>query len=188
MIIVNLNIRELGGGVKAKYIRQIIAKEGADLLCLQEVKASTSLDSRCFSLWEDNKVDWIHNEGESGAGSLLTMWHKDVFGYERHMEGKGYIAIFGQHIASKCLCAVINIYASCNLVENEALWAELSNIRGAHQNLPWCFCGEFNAVRNESERRGSSVRGNKKNKIRGFNSFIERNYMVELLVIGKKYT
>jgi len=29
MIIVNLNIRGLGGGTKARYIRQIIGREGA---------------------------------------------------------------------------------------------------------------------------------------------------------------
>ena len=60
---------------------------------------------------------------------------------------------------------MISIYPSCNLVENECLWAELSNIRSAHQNLAWCFCGDFNVVRNESERGGSSIRGNQKNEI-----------------------
>jgi len=156
-------------------------------LCLQKVKASALSDSRCFSLWGDNKVGWIHNEGVSGAESMLTMWHKGAFGYERHVMGKDYITIFGQHIASKCHCAVINIYASCNLVENESLWAELSNIKCAHQNLAWCFYGDFNIVKNVSERRESSVTGNQKNKIRDFNSFIERNYMVELPVVSKKY-
>jgi len=50
MIIVNLNIRGLGGGTKANYIRHIIAKEGANLLCLQEVKAFVLSNSRCYSL------------------------------------------------------------------------------------------------------------------------------------------
>jgi len=146
MIIVNLNIRGLRGWTKASYIRNIIAKEGEQLLCLQEVKAFTITDSRCFSLWGDNKVGWILNEGESGAGSTLSIWHKDAFDYERHVVGRGYITIFGQHIVSKCHCAVINIYASCNLPEKESLWEEVSNIRSAHQNLAWCFCGDFNVV------------------------------------------
>jgi len=33
MIIVNLNIRGLGGGTKARYMRHIIGREGADFVC-----------------------------------------------------------------------------------------------------------------------------------------------------------
>lgn len=99
------------------------------------------------------------------------MWHKDAFEYDRHVVGKGYIATFGQHIASKCHCAVLNIYAPCNLLEKECLWAELSYIKSAHQNPAWCFCVDFNVVKNENERKGSSVRGNQKIKIRSFNYF-----------------
>jgi len=95
MIIVNLSIRGLRERTKANYIRQIIAKEGANLLYLQEVKAYALSDSKCFSLWGDTKVGWIHNEGKSGAGSTLIMWLKDAFCYERHMVGRGYITIFG---------------------------------------------------------------------------------------------
>jgi len=36
MIIVNLNIRRLGGGTKARYLRHIVGKEGVEFLCLQE--------------------------------------------------------------------------------------------------------------------------------------------------------
>jgi len=40
------------------------------------------------------------------------MWHKDAFCYDRHMMGRGYIVIFGQHILTKLNCVVINIYAT----------------------------------------------------------------------------
>jgi len=50
MIILNLNIRGLGGGTKANYIRHSIAREGVEFVCLQEVKAVVLSDARCFSL------------------------------------------------------------------------------------------------------------------------------------------
>jgi len=56
MIIMNLNIRGLGGGTKARYLRQIIANEGAEFVCLQETKVKTFSDAKCYSLWGDNKV------------------------------------------------------------------------------------------------------------------------------------
>ena len=46
----------------------------------------------------NNNVVWIHNECACGAGSTLTMWHKDVFYYDSHLVGRGFIAVFGQHI------------------------------------------------------------------------------------------
>jgi len=42
--------------VKAKYLRNIIAKEGAEFVCVQETKLTEFSYSRCFSLWGDNKV------------------------------------------------------------------------------------------------------------------------------------
>jgi len=41
MIIVNLNIRGLGGGTKARYLSHLVTKEGAEFLCLQETKTSS---------------------------------------------------------------------------------------------------------------------------------------------------
>jgi len=62
---------------------------------VQETKSKEISYARCFSLWGDNKVGWIHNKGGNGSGSLLSMWHKEVFNYENHLMGKGYIVIYG---------------------------------------------------------------------------------------------
>ena len=78
MIIVNLNIRGLGGGTKARYLRHIVAKEGAEFLCLQEAKISSFSDSKCFSLWGVSNIGWVHYEGVNGAGSIVTMWQKKL--------------------------------------------------------------------------------------------------------------
>jgi len=60
MLIVNLNIRGLGGSTKARYLRQIIACEGVKFMCLQETKIVVLSEAGCFSLWGDNKVGWLH--------------------------------------------------------------------------------------------------------------------------------
>ena len=56
MIIVNLNIRGLGGGPKANYLKHCITKEGAEFVCLQETKTASISDNKCFSLWGDNNI------------------------------------------------------------------------------------------------------------------------------------
>jgi len=129
MIIVNLNIRGVGGGTKAKYLKSMIYKEGAKMVCLQETKTIGMSDARCYAMWGTNDVEWVHNEGRSGAGSLLTMWHKQSFIRERHVEGSGFIAIFGQHVSTKLNCVVVNVYAACNLSDKVALWEALSDLK-----------------------------------------------------------
>ena len=82
---------------------------------------------------------------------------------------------------------VVNVYAARNLNDNVVLWEELTNIKSAYQNLAWCFCGDFNGVRCVNERNDARERGNQ-SKIRGFNNFIERNFLLDLPIVGKKYT
>ena len=186
MLIVNLNIRGVGGSTKTRYLRHIIAKEGAEFACIQETKLRTCTDVKCFSLWGDNNVGWVHYGGENGSGSLLTMWHKDAFTYESHEMGKGFIAVVGQHTKSNCRCVVVNVYSACLLREKIDLWGNLSAIKGASLDPIWCFCGDFNAIRKRGERKGTSVRDNHTSEMGSFNNFIESNMLIELPIVGKK--
>ena len=188
MIIVSLNIRGVRGGIKAKYLKNLILKEGVEMACLQETKTTLFSNARCFALWGNNEVGWIHNDGVGGAGSLLVMWYKQFFVYERHVEGSGFIAIFGQHVNSRLKCAVVNVYAACNMSDKKKLWEELSSVKNTNPGWAWCFCGDFNAVRSAGERKGVGERGSQKSEIKGFNSFIESNLLVELPLVGKKFT
>ena len=51
MIIINLNIRGLGG-TKSRYLRQIIANESAEIMCLQETKTIAFSDVVFFFVGE----------------------------------------------------------------------------------------------------------------------------------------
>jgi len=188
MIIVNLNIRGLGGGTKARYLRPIIGCEEEKIVCLQETKTSELLDARCYTLWGDNKVGWIHNKGDNGSGSLLSLWNTESFSYESHVMGKGFIAISGQHLKSSSRYVVPNVYSPCSLSGKKTLWEDLSNAKSASQDLVWCLCGDFNAVRNRSERKGVKERGAQASELNGFNSYIDSNLLMELPIVGKNFT
>jgi len=58
----------------------------------------------------------------------------------------------------------------------------------AHQGMAWCLCGDFNAVKNVNERKGVSERVALSNEIIGFNGFIDKNILLDLPIIGKKFT
>jgi len=88
LLIFNMNIRGLGAGTKARYLRRCISSEEVEFVCLQETKIVEVTNAKCFSLWGDNKVGWIHNRGVNGSKGLLSMWHKEAFNYETHSLGK----------------------------------------------------------------------------------------------------
>jgi len=68
--------------------------------------------AKCYSLWGNNKVRWLHHEGDNGNGSLLSMWYEEAFSYVSHVMGKGFIAVFGNHVKSNTRCVVVNVYAT----------------------------------------------------------------------------
>jgi len=139
MIIISLDIRGLGGETKMRYVRNLISKEGAKLVCIQETKTNSMLDAKYFLLWGDSNIGWLHNEGVDKVGSMLTMWHKEVFNYDNHITRKDFIVMFGQHIKSKRNISMVNVYAPCNMVENNILWEGLHNIKLANLIYKWCF-------------------------------------------------
>ena len=157
-------------------------------MCIKETKTKAVTEAKYFSVWGNNRVGWVHNEGENGCGSLLSMWNEEAFCYSSHMMGKGFIAIFGVHIKSNVSCVMVNVYAACTLNDKKILWEELSKVKLASQEKVWCFCGDFNAVRCRSKRKGIRVGFDHSSEIVGFNSFIDTNLLMDLPIVGKNYT
>lgn len=50
----------------------------------------------------------------------------------------------------------------------------------------WCVAGDFNAISGAEERRGISD-GYRRREIDGFNHFISKMNLVDVLVLGKKF-
>ena len=86
----------------------------------------------------------------------------------------------------------MNVYSACALRDKKLLWEELTNIKATSQVLVWCICGDFNAIRSRRERKGASSRGEMSSgytyEINGFNRFIKSNMLLDLPIVGKKYT
>ncbi|XP_068504049.1 uncharacterized protein [Phaseolus vulgaris] len=116
------------------------------------------------------------------------MWCEDVFSYESHVVGKGFIAVFGKVHKSDLSCVVVNVYSACNMSEKKTLWEELTVLKQACHGSMWCLCGDFNAVRNRSERKGIRDRVVQSREIEGFNNFIDSNALLDLPVVGKIFT
>jgi len=120
------------------------------------------------------------------------MWHKEAFCYESHVMSKGFIVVAGQHLKTTHRCVIVNVYSACALRDKKQLWEEITNIKAVSQVSIWSICGDFNAIRSRRERKGASSRSDTSSgyssEIDGFNRFIESNLLLDLPIVGKKYT
>lgn len=64
----------------------------------------------------------------------------------------------------------------------------MSDVKSTSQDLVSCICGDFNAVRSCSERKGIRDRDSQSSEIKGFNCFIDANSLLDLPIVGKKFT
>ena len=176
------------GSTKSRYLRHIIGREGVEFVCLQETKSKEVTQQKCCSLWGSNRIGWLHHEGANGGGCLLSIWYEDAFSYKSHVMRKGFIVVTGNYRKLNLRCAIVNVYAACNMCDKKMLWEELSSVKRASQVKVWCICGDFNAIRNRSERKGIRERADQAREIEGFNGFIDTNVLWELPLVGKKFT
>ena len=52
-------MKGLGGGVKGKFVRQVIQQQEVLLLCIQKTKKGSIDKSLCFAMWGNSNMDWV---------------------------------------------------------------------------------------------------------------------------------
>ncbi|PWA38384.1 cytochrome P450 [Artemisia annua] len=96
----------------------------------------------------------------------------------------GFIAIYGEWINTQMACLMIVVYAPQDVTSKRSLWIRLNNLVLSFQAAS-IVLGDFNEVRFESERLGSTFckYGGKM-----FNDFIINTDLVDLPMGGRKFT
>jgi len=82
----------------------------------------------------------------------------------------------------------INVYSPSVLREKKVLWEDISELRQRQNNKVWCVIGDFNSVRRQEERRSLFSTSDYNRDIRGFNDFIENSELVDVPMVGRKFT
>ncbi|XP_057803588.1 uncharacterized protein LOC131018916 [Salvia miltiorrhiza] len=84
-------------------------------------------------------------------------------------------------------CCLVNIYAPQSFSDGVVLWDQISLVVEQNKDLCVCVVGDFNSIRNGSERvgRGSQFQFT---DVQSFDSFIRNNNLVELPLQDRKFT
>lgn len=106
---------------------------------------------------------------------------------ETAFSGENYLGLEGWWGKDKVKVTLVNVYAPCDLRGKRLLWEELVSQMEGRGGDRWCFMGDFNSIKDPSERKG--VDGNSRNEdIQLFGEFIAEASLIDLPLIGRKYT
>ncbi|KAL5153812.1 hypothetical protein HKD37_19G053302 [Glycine soja] len=137
--------------------------------------------------WQKARVKWL-KEGDINS----AYFHKLINYRRRHngIQGLIFDGVWVHDPNSKQIMeyTIINIYAPCDSQNKRVLWESIKQLKILNPNGLWCLVGDFNSVRNASERVGISQRGMANTPSNEFNEWLEDLDVVEPPCIGKKYT
>ena len=182
MNIISYNVRGLGRGVKWPAVRRMVNKHHIDMLCIQESKKEVIDRAMCQALWGDSEVRWEAQPSSNTAGGILCLWSDKTFLLERKVCGTGFVMLTGKWVQEAQIVNIINIYSPCDIHSKRVLWDVIKQLKNQSLGGLWCILGDFNCIRNPSERSGVCQRGLEDSSSREFNECSSLPYSYQLML------
>ncbi|GKV11964.1 hypothetical protein SLEP1_g23173 [Rubroshorea leprosula] len=167
-----------------KEVREVVRKERVEFLAIQESKMEVVDRATCKQLWGSDDFDFCMKASNGNSGGLLCIWDNKLLKNCSQIEGENFVGVSGNWGEKMLPVYLINVYAPCDAVVRRCMWDELKAlIYGRSGN--WCLMGDFNCTRKLNERAGANgaSRG-----MRDFDNFVRETELVDLPLIGRKYT
>jgi hypothetical protein len=137
------------------------------------------------NLWGHKDVSWEAQEANGLAGGLLIIWNSSSFKLLNKFSGGGFLGL--QVEKENSVMFLVNIYSPCSMAGKKKLWDDLLNLKRHSGRGEWCLGGDFNAVLHSSERKGRSVDSRVGERF-FFNRFVEEMEVIDVPVLGKKFS
>ncbi|XP_058746484.1 uncharacterized protein LOC131619402 [Vicia villosa] len=137
------------------------------------------------SFWGKEECGFSFSASVGMAGGLLMLWSSKTVSILASFRGEGYL---GSKVEWKGgIFYIVNVYSPCSLVLKRALWSRLLALKNLHNDGEWILGGDFNAVKNQRERVGRSMRSSNV-EWRDFSDFIEGSGLMDVACKGKKFS
>ncbi|GKV26629.1 hypothetical protein SLEP1_g35894 [Rubroshorea leprosula] len=136
------------------------------------------------SLWGTEDLDWVAKASIGKSGGLLYVWDPRVLKRKETIEGENFIGVYGLWGREETPVYIVNIYSLCQITNKRALWEELQRLIDSRRGK-WCLTGDFNVVRRANERARCKMTST---EMRGFDAFIHNSELIDLPLVGRKYT
>ena len=146
----------MGSKAKEEAMNSLIRLEAPDILLIQETKMEDLAflqASRKF--W---KKDGAHATSAWGAsGGLGSLWNPNKFYLISKSLNTHWILLKLQHLDSKEIISLVNVYAPNNPGEKKLCWDSIKNLANLEDLENIIIAGDFNLTLLSSEKRGGSI-------------------------------
>lgn len=177
LILLSWNVRGTCNIGSKRMIKDTLRANKINFLCLQETKCGKWNNNMMGSLWDVDNHGWIESEGIGQAGGLLCSWDLSEFKLVKAEVNERWIWCHMLCQEKKREFHIVNVYSAQELNDKRRLWSELSQINTTLANVPCCFIGDFNSIRNNDERLNCTYR---RVDMEEFNDFIKKNNLMDL--------
>ncbi|GJW78885.1 RNA-directed DNA polymerase, eukaryota [Tanacetum coccineum] len=184
MNILSLNVQGLGSKAKKYWVKELNILHKVNFLALQETKMENFSVMEAKYIWGNSNFTYLSSDSIGNSGGIVCMWESHVFLKDFHTVSDNFIAVYGTWMPTKSKILIIAIYAPQFVTEKRTLWQYITQL--IHRwNGEYIVMGDFNEVRSEQERLGSSFNVNGANE---FNTFIANSGLIDLHFEGYSFT
>jgi len=140
----------------------------------------------CSTVWRNSPYRYSYRSSVGASGGLLIMWDCEEVEILFSSSFDHVLIVSGKFVKSAETFVLFNVYAPCDIGSQRVWWGNLSNRLAHFDGWNICVCGDFNAIRKEERKSLASI--TRMNGVSFFNSFIDGNVLVDLPLIGRRYT
>ena len=108
--IVSWNVRGLNEQDKRLWVRNLIRKWKANIVCLQETKLELINKGVICSLWGGQHVDWLYLCSMGASGGVLLMWDNRVVDKVEEAVGHFFVSCKFKNVVDHFVWAFTGVY------------------------------------------------------------------------------
>ncbi|GKV49867.1 hypothetical protein SLEP1_g56592 [Rubroshorea leprosula] len=178
------DLSRLGVTGKKREVSELVRKEKVEFLAIQETKKEAVDKKLCRSLWESDDLEFVAMLSKGQSAGLICIWQKNVLKNWSSFEGEHYVGVSSLWGEEDIAVNLVDVYVPCDDKEKRMMFDDLKLVITSKGRC-WCLMGDFNTTRSQQEKSGD--RGFTTG-MRVFNEFIRDLELVDLPLIGRKFT
>nr|GEV64745.1 RNA-directed DNA polymerase, eukaryota [Tanacetum cinerariifolium] len=180
----SMNSHSQKSKAKRRWIKELCKKHRINFASIQENKAKSISLHTIKDLWGNQMSDHVVGSSVGCSGGILCMWNPNMFVKDQVSTCDYFVALMGTWAPTSSKLLILSIYASQELNERRDLWDNLHTFIDRWEG-DTVIMGDFNEVRSEHERFGSTF--NRQGAI-AFNNFISLACLIDLPLEGYAFT
>lgn len=181
---VTWNVRGVVAEDKLRALRRVVRKHKPLIVTVQETKKEFLSEKLINFMWGKGDKGWIELPSKGLSRGVVVLWDASRLELLDYHIGAYTITLLCKCFDTGEVWAFTGLYGPTKQSEKALFWEELDTT-GRLWDCPWLIAGDFNVVRQKSER--SSGRISKSERVH-FQSFIDEFGLLEFDRMGPSFT